>query len=285
MKRHGLVSVIMPVYNGMPLIKASIQSLLNQSYENWECIIVNDGSTDGTKEFLDSLKNKRFVIHHFNKNLGRPQARQKGLDLSKGEFLAMLDADDLYHPEKLSLQVNVMNRNPDVYLVGSGICSFGTNVDFIRIRSKGDGNVRNFHINEEFPSSHAPSILRREHAIKFKYNPALKLGQDIDYLRRYLDGKKYINLPNVFYYYSEFDSVTKSKIRRTYKIYIKKFFAAKEYKMSVFYLLKLLYSYLIYSFMNINTILKKRGNLPLNEEFNDYKNYCVPIIINLNQSK
>ena len=50
MKRHGLVSVIMPVYNGMPLIKASIQSLLNQSYENWECIIVNDGSPDDTKK-------------------------------------------------------------------------------------------------------------------------------------------------------------------------------------------------------------------------------------------
>jgi len=278
MERHGLVSVIMPVYNGIPLIKASIRSLLNQSYENWECIIVNDGSTDGTKEFLDSLKNKRFVIHHFNKNLGRPQARQMGLDLAKGEFLAMLDADDLYHKEKLTIQVNAMRENPEIYLIGSGLCSFGTNVDFIRVRYKGDGIIHDFNINEPFPLSHAPSMLRREHAIKFKYNPSLKLGQDIDFLRRYLNGKKYINLPNVFYYYSEFDSVNKSKIRKAYKIYTKKFFVAKEYQLSALYALKFMFGYIVYPFININEILKIRGDIPSNLELRDYHEYCDSII-------
>lgn len=281
--KKGLVSVIMPVFNGMPLIKASVQSLINQSYDNWECIIVNDGSTDDTEKYLESLDKSRFVIHNFKKNLGRPEARQKGLELATGEFLAMLDADDLYHREKLAVQVNTLNQHPDVYLVGSGLCSFGTKVDFIRVRSKGDGNIHAFNINEPFPSSHAPSMLRREHAVKFKYNPALKLGQDIDYLRRYLNGKKYLNLSDVFYYYSEFDSVTKSKIRKTYKIYIRKFFIAKEYKMGVLYTFKLLYSNIIYPFININSILKKRGTLPSDTELNDYKKYCSQLILGLNE--
>jgi len=279
--QKGLVSVIMPVFNGMPLIKASLQSLINQSYKNWECIIINDGSTDDTEKYINLLDKSKFVIYSFKKNLGRPQARQKGLDLAKGEFIAMLDADDLYHREKLSVQVSIMNKYPDVYLVGSGLCSFGTKVNFIRIRSKGDGIIHRFRIDEQFPSSHAPSMLRREHAVKFTYNPKLKLGQDIDYLRRYLNGKKYINLPNVFYYYSEFDSVTKNKIRKTYSIYIRKFLAAKEYKMCILYILKLFYSYMIYPFININTILKNRGDCPLRNELNDYQKYCKPFILNI----
>ena len=70
------VSIMMPVYNGLPLIKASVESILKQTYTNWECIIVDDGSTDGTSAYLDSLSDSRFVVHHFVKNQGRPVARQ-----------------------------------------------------------------------------------------------------------------------------------------------------------------------------------------------------------------
>jgi len=268
----------MPVYNGMPMIQASIGSLQEQTYTDWECVIVNDGSNDGTREFLVSVKDPRFLIYHFDKNQGRPQARQKGLELSKGEFIAMLDADDIYHPEKLAAQVEVMNKCSDVYLVGAGMCSFGRNVDFIRIRGKGDGEVHWYNIKKSFPVAHAPSLLRREHAIKFSYNPTLKFGQDIDYLRRYLDGKLYINLPRVLYYYSEFDSVTKKKIRSTYKLYVKKFFKAGEYFNSSKYTAKLLYSYIVYPFLKLSTILKKRGVDPTVEEVKDFQEHCIPKI-------
>ena len=270
----GLVSVIMPVYNGMPMIKASIESLLEQTYPNWECIIINDGSTDNTKEHLDSLADPRFVVHHFDKNQGRPQARQKGLELAQGEFIAMLDADDIYHPEKLAIQVATMNQYPDVYLVGTGLCSFGCNVNFIRIRGKGDGKAHLFDIRNSFPASHAPSLLRREHAVKFSYNAALKFGQDTDYLRRYLNGKLYINLPQVLYYYSEFDSVTKKKIRSIYKLQAEYFFKTREYPSSFKYMAKLIYSHIVYPFLNINIILKKRGIEPTEQEAREFQEYC-----------
>lgn len=274
----GLISVIMPVYNGMPMIKASISSLLEQTYPTWECVIINDGSTDNAKEYLDSLTDPRFVVHHFDINQGRPQARQKGLELAQGEFIAMLDADDIYHPEKLAVQVEVMNRHPEVYLVGAGICSFGCSVDCIRIRGKGDGEAYLFNIKNSFPATHAPSMLRREHAVKFSFNPALKFGQDIDYMRRYLDGKHYIILPRVFYYYSEFDSVTKKKIRSTYKLFAKKFFVSGEYINSIVYAAKLIYSYVVYPFLNLNTILKKRGAEPTVQEAKEFQEYCIAAI-------
>ena len=277
----GLVSVIMPVYNGMPMIQASIASLLEQTYLNWECVIVNDGSTDSTRDYLASLTDARFVVHHFDKNRGRPQARQKGLECARGEFIAMLDADDIYHPEKLAVQVEVMNRHPEVYLVGAGMCSYGSNVDFIRIRNKGDGAVRLFDIKDSFPSAHAPSLLRREHAVKFSYDFNLMLGQDIDYLRRYLNGKFYTNVPRVLYYYSEFDSTTKKKIRSVYKMYAKKFFKTGEYVNSIKHVAKLIYSYVVYPFLSLNDILKKRGAEPTNHEAKEFQEYCNPKIMRL----
>ena len=83
-----LVTIMMPVFNGLKLIHASIASLLAQTYSNWECIIVDDGSTDGTSEYLDSLQDIRFRVVHFKENLGRPFARQKALELANGKYLA-----------------------------------------------------------------------------------------------------------------------------------------------------------------------------------------------------
>lgn len=270
----------MPVYNGIPKIKASIQSLKQQSYNNWECIIVDDGSNDGTSEYLDSIDDNRFVIHHFDVNRGRPYARQKALELAQGDYLAMLDADDLIHPDKLQIQVGLLDKHSDVYLIASGICSFGERVDFIRIRCKGDNKINFFSINQRFPVAHACSMLRRDWALKFRYNPNLALGQDIDFLRRYLDGKKYISLDKVLYYYSEFDSVSKNKIIRAYKLYMKKFFLAGEYMNAVEYFLKYMYSLLVFPFLKIETILEKRGEAPTSLEVNEYNRYCKIIYNN-----
>lgn len=78
-----LVSIMMPVYNGLPLIKASIESIIQQTYSNWECVIVDDGSNDGTSAYLDSINNERFVVYHLKINSGRAIARQKALTFVK----------------------------------------------------------------------------------------------------------------------------------------------------------------------------------------------------------
>ena len=76
---YPLVCLVMPVYNGEKTIKYALASILRQTYDNWICIIVNDGSTDGTRQILDSISDSRFRIYHMEKNVGRGMAKHWNL--------------------------------------------------------------------------------------------------------------------------------------------------------------------------------------------------------------
>lgn len=274
-----IVSILMPVYNGLPLIKASIESLYRQTMAEWECIIVNDGSTDGTKEYLDSLDDSRFVVCHFDINKGRPEARQKTLELAQGEYIAMLDAEDLYHPNKLQLQLEAFSRHPEVDLVATQMCSFGTRTDLLTIRGFQDSSVRQFTGNNV--PGHATVMIRTKKAKVLKYNKALKFGQDVDFLCRYMKGIKFLTIPQPLYYYSEYDSVSKKKIKRTYKLCMLKYFKEREYKNSFINLLKLVYAFVVYPFCDIKTILKKRGRELTHLEIKEFQEHCGSIVENV----
>ena len=107
-----LVSVIIPVYNGAAFINDAIQSVKAQSYSNWECIIINDGSTDNTEDILSGLiaGDERF-IYRKQENKGLPGARNAALDLSKGDFIQLLDADDALHPQKLEKHLGLIDKH------------------------------------------------------------------------------------------------------------------------------------------------------------------------------
>ena len=266
----------MPAYNAMPLLKASIESILNQTYTNWECIIVNDGSTDGTGEYLDSLTDSRFIVHHFKHNQGRPKARQQALNMTTGDYITMLDAEDLMAPRRLELQVMAMEEHPEISLVSSCMCSFGTRTDLKRVR--GSENFRILDFDGEYCPIHAASMLYGNQARMLEYNSMMKFGQDRDFLERYLKGKKFAEMPDVLYYYSEFDSVNKSKIKRTYKLNMKKFWKEKKMKVFAIALLKYIYSVVVFPFVSIETILIKRGRSLSKSEENLYNIECKDII-------
>jgi glycosyltransferase involved in cell wall biosynthesis len=107
-----LVSIIIPTYNRADLIGETLDSILAQTYENWECIIVDDGSVDNTDEVVGEYvkKDSRFQYHYRSANLpkGANSCRNYGFELSKGEFINWFDSDDLMHNEKLSIQVKVL---------------------------------------------------------------------------------------------------------------------------------------------------------------------------------
>ena len=115
----------MPAYNAGKYISESIRSVLNQSYTNWELIVINDGSTDDTEEKVLTLraKNKR-IIYFFQKNAGQGNARNQGLLKAKGAYIAFLDADDLWVKDKLCIQVETMQRHPEIDLLFSGAKAF-----------------------------------------------------------------------------------------------------------------------------------------------------------------
>lgn len=107
----GLVSIIMPSYNTAPYIEETIQSVLNQTYTNWEMIIVDDCSTDNTDEVLSRISDSRIRIFKNDRNSGAAVSRNRALCEAKGQWIAFLDSDDLWMPEKLEKQISFMEKN------------------------------------------------------------------------------------------------------------------------------------------------------------------------------
>ena len=111
MTDFGLVSIIMPSYNSEKFIKASIESVLNQTYANWELLIVDDCSTDKTVEIVHSFKDERIKFFTNEKNSGAAISRNKSLREAKGKWIAFLDSDDVWLPTKLEEQLKFMVDN------------------------------------------------------------------------------------------------------------------------------------------------------------------------------
>ncbi len=110
-REQGLVSIIMPSYNTAPYIKETIQSVFDQTYQNWELIIVDDCSTDNTDEVLATINDSRIRYFKNSKNSGAAVSRNKALREAKGQWIAFLDSDDLWKPEKLEKQLTFMEKN------------------------------------------------------------------------------------------------------------------------------------------------------------------------------
>lgn len=106
-----LVSIIMPAYNCERFIAEAIRSVLAQTYTDWELIIVDDCSTDNTAQIVASFDDTRIVYQRNEKNVGAALTRNKALQIAKGHYIAFLDADDLWTPEKLEHQIAFMEKN------------------------------------------------------------------------------------------------------------------------------------------------------------------------------
>lgn len=108
---NDLVSIIMPAYNCEAYITASIRSVLAQTYQNWELLIVDDCSTDGTVPIVQSFRDDRIKLFFNERNSGAAVSRNRALREARGRWIAFLDSDDLWHPEKLERQISFMEEN------------------------------------------------------------------------------------------------------------------------------------------------------------------------------
>ena len=119
------VSILLTTYNGMPYLAEAVESIRAQTYNRWKLVIVNDGSTDDTGDYLDALDDDRLVIIH-RENGGTAVASNQGLEYCDTEFLARMDSDDLCDPARLEKQVVFLQENPKVGLVGTQIIPMGS---------------------------------------------------------------------------------------------------------------------------------------------------------------
>ncbi len=120
-----LVSVIMPVYNAEKYLREAIESILNQTFTDFEFLIFNDGSTDSSLEIINSYKDERIILAYNDKNTGYVQHLNEGIKRAKGKYIARMDADDIALPKRFEKQVAFLEKNPVYILCGSRIRCFG----------------------------------------------------------------------------------------------------------------------------------------------------------------
>lgn len=123
------ISVIMPVYNGEKYLREAIDSILNQTFTDFEFVIINDASKDTTEEIIKSYNDDRIVYLKNEQNLGVAGTLNKGLDIAKGEYIARIDADDIALPERFKKQVEHMDKHDNIGVLGSDIIIFGEGLE------------------------------------------------------------------------------------------------------------------------------------------------------------
>jgi len=137
------VSVVMPAYNAEKYIEEAIDSILNQTFSDFEFIIINDGSTDQTEKIIVSYIDSRIIYLKNEKNSGIVVTLNKGLAVAKGEYIARMDSDDISLPERFEKQVQYMDEYPNVGVLGTGITIFGENIpDQNRIFTTNDDQLK-----------------------------------------------------------------------------------------------------------------------------------------------
>lgn len=196
-----LVTVLMAVYNGEAFVEQAVDSVLAQTFADFELIVVDDGSGDGTRQILAGYRDPRLRVLRNQQNLGLTRSLNKGLKVARGKYIARQDADDLSQPHRLAQQVTYLEKHPEVALVGCasrwidghghylGIMKPPTTPDEIGALILGD-----------IPFLHGTFMIRRDCLQALGgYNQRVPVAQDCDLLLRLSERWDLANLAEVLY--------------------------------------------------------------------------------------
>ncbi len=195
-----LVSVVMPVHNGLPFLHQSIQSILNQTLTEFEFVILNDGSTDGSESVLREWEQKdsRIRIYENRQRLGLSTSSNLVVARSRAPLIARMDADDLCEPDRLERQWKVMRDNRDVAAAGT-LCD-GIDAEGRRVRPRDRWRISRRSAFPPFP--HGSVMLRREVFEDIGgYRKEFEMREDQDLSRRMATRGRVVTLPEVLYHY------------------------------------------------------------------------------------
>lgn len=197
----------MSAYNCEKFVGDAITSVINQTYQNWELFVADDGSTDQTKHVIDSFQDPRIKRYHNDRNIGLLQTWNKLITLGNGDLIAWQDADDTSFPERLEKQVNAFDTDPDLMLCGSNFCRKLLN-NRIVISSDYPTQYEEIRkvIDEKkiIPFVGPSRMIRRNVLLNMEaFRPFFEgLGwEDMDFVLRVSEKYKIINLHDVLYEY------------------------------------------------------------------------------------
>lgn len=223
---NPLVSIIMTCFNNQNTLQDAISSIISQSYQSWELIFVDDGSTDQSLKIINKILDNRIRMFLLKKNYGRGFAYQKGLNEASGKFIMFLDSDDWWYSNKIIKQLDYLKKNKNIMFVGSGLI---TTDNYIPIGVRCNKKFSHI-INKKFiaspPIAFASICLRKEMISKYSFDRNLEVAQDNDFLRTLCMNECFSNIDDILYVYNESSSFNWSKMKnalRNTKIGLKKY--------------------------------------------------------------
>jgi len=227
--KQPLLSVIMPAYNCQKYVSLAINSILGQTFERFELIVTDDGSTDRTREIIDSFDDRRIIRSHNEMNLGKVRTVNRSIEMCRGEFITIHDADDWSEEIRFEIFIDFFENNPEYVLAGS---SYNNVNEKDRLISVSHMEYGYDIIKENIGKSnkiHGPTIFFNR-IIPDKVDGLyrnIKMGEDIDFIWRVGEKFKITNIQQVLYNYrihpqsmtKNFKHNLRNKIRDRYVIY------------------------------------------------------------------
>ncbi len=205
-----MISVIIPAYNCARDLRVAVASILAQSWSDWECIIVDDGSSEPLVSSL-GVNDPRIVHLRHERNRGRGAARCTGLARARGEFVAWQDADDWSYPERLATQWEFLRQHPQVIAVGTAAAVADSGERLIGIRCDRSCEPRLLGDVEAPPVLHPTLMIRRALMEGLSYPEAQRVSEDLVFMRRAFRMHPFANLGEALYCYREEQSQSVAK--------------------------------------------------------------------------
>lgn len=220
-----LVSIGLPIYNAEYFLRDAITSILNQTFQNFELIVIDDGSTDNSWEIALSFKDKRIRFLKDGKNMGLAARLNQIATVAKGKYLVRMDADDIMHPERVERQLSILNQNPEIDVLGTNAYSIDANNNIQGLRVKYDFNKPKLLDVKGF--IHPTIIAKTEWFLNNQYDVNVMRSQDYELWQRTFKTNVFKVYTEPLLFYREFG-------RDYYKKYIKgvpsKFYIAQKHK-------------------------------------------------------
>lgn len=200
------ISVIMPVYNGEKYLKEAIDSILKQTFSDFELLLINDGSTDSTEAIIKSYDDVRMIYIKNEKNLGLIKTLNKGLDLAKGEFIARMDQDDIALPTRFEKQINIFHKNPDIGVCGTWFTCFGEGIKEKTLQHPVNSESIKINLLGRSSLGHPTVMLRKSAMENLRYDENYQSAEDYEF---------WVSLSRVTRLYNIPESLLKYRVHQT----------------------------------------------------------------------
>jgi glycosyltransferase involved in cell wall biosynthesis len=231
-----LVSIGMSVFNCEKTLSAAVRSILNQTYSNWELILIDDGSEDRTVEIAESFQDDRIRVFVDGLNLQLPSRLNQSITLSNGKYFARMDGDDISYPERLQCQVEYLEQHPEIDLLGTSYINFDEDGHATGVATQKLSHPEICaHPWSNFDLLHPTWMGKLDWFLKYQYRADAIRMEDYELMLRTYQTNKFASLPNILLGYRVGSLSLKKVLNSRYHLGMtlaKKALAAKNYKFA-----------------------------------------------------